>query len=180
MLEWKQVFIFRGLKMNIMSLLPNISRNLKFIKSYKSCYGVDKTFTITYHSKWHFLHEWTFSFRKTLKYRNLLTMIIQEISREDVTRRLKQKKAMRLWREEFIKFNSYQQLLIKQLLCALYSGKYWVAWKNEYKWNKEGKEEEEEKEKKDHNPDLLHHMGVSLDWRYVPVRGTLKSQMKYT
>lgn len=32
-------------------------------------------------------------------------MIIQEISREDVTRRLEQK-AMRLWREEFIKFNS--------------------------------------------------------------------------
>lgn len=108
----------------MMSLLPNISRNPKFIKSYKSCCGVDKTFTITYHSKLHFLPEWTFSFKKTLKYRNLLTVIIQEISSQDGTRRLKQKEAMRLWREEFIKFNSYQQLLIKQLSCALYSGKY--------------------------------------------------------
>ena len=81
MLEWKQVFIFRGLKMNMMSLLPNISRNPKSIKSYTSCCGVDKTFTITYHSKLHFLHEWTFSFKKTLKYRNLLTVIIQEIEK---------------------------------------------------------------------------------------------------
>lgn len=172
MLEWKQVFIFRGFKMNMMSLLPNISRNPKSIKSYKSCCGVDKTFTSTYHSQLHFLHEWTFSFKKTLKYRNLLTVIIQEI----------EKMEQGDWNRKKPWDYGEKNLLNSTHISSYLLNSYYVLYilentelfeKNECKWNKEGKEEEEEKEKKDHSPDLLHHMGVSLDWRYVPVRGTL-------